>query len=99
MPKSACSGLEPLLHCVSLLLAQSGHERLRIAALQTDPETHFAAHKFLLLMKERPHRTVPQNENREAARRPATDNNTALWLTRPPITLTSAMLCAPCCRV
>ena len=50
-----------------LLLTQSGHERLRIAALQTDPETHFAAHKFLLLMKERPHRTVPQNENREAA--------------------------------
>jgi hypothetical protein len=36
-------------------MTQRGPERLRIAALQTDPETHFAAHKFLLLMKERPH--------------------------------------------
>jgi hypothetical protein len=30
------------------LLAQSGHEPLRIAAVQTDPEPHFADHKSLL---------------------------------------------------
>jgi hypothetical protein len=29
-------------------MTQSGHERLRIAALQTDPETHFAGRKSLL---------------------------------------------------
>jgi hypothetical protein len=31
-----------------LLLTQSGHWRLRIGALQTDPETHFGDRKFLL---------------------------------------------------
>jgi len=31
-----------------LLLTQSGHERLKIAAVQTDPETHFIGGKTLL---------------------------------------------------
>jgi hypothetical protein len=30
------------------LMTQSGHERLRIAAMQTDPETHSAGRKSLL---------------------------------------------------
>jgi hypothetical protein len=30
------------------LMTQSGHERLRIAAAQTDPEPHFAGRKSLL---------------------------------------------------
>jgi len=30
------------------LLTQSGHEQLKIAAVQTDPEPHFAGRKSLL---------------------------------------------------
>jgi hypothetical protein len=29
-------------------LTQSGHERVRIAAVQTSPEAHFPSRKFLL---------------------------------------------------
>ena len=37
-----------MLHCMSPLLAQSGHETSRLAALRKTAEPHFAGRKSLL---------------------------------------------------